>query len=97
MADVGRLPAPTTETWNWQLNGACRDMDSSLFFHPDRERGGPRSRRESRAKEVCRGCAVIEQCRTHALAVQEPYGVWGGLTPAERNEIVRLEAAVERS
>jgi WhiB family redox-sensing transcriptional regulator len=32
---------------------------------------------------------VLEPCRRHALAVQEPYGVWGGLSEAERDEIVR--------
>jgi WhiB family transcriptional regulator, redox-sensing transcriptional regulator len=32
---------------------------------------------------------VLEQCRQHALAVHEPYGVWGGLSEAEREEIIR--------
>jgi WhiB family redox-sensing transcriptional regulator len=32
---------------------------------------------------------VLEQCRRHALAVHEPYGVWGGLSEAERDEIIR--------
>ena len=31
---------------------------------------------------------VMEQCREHALQVQEPYGVWGGLTINERAEIL---------
>ncbi|WP_162237328.1 WhiB family transcriptional regulator, partial [Aeromicrobium sp. Leaf272] len=36
----------------------------------------------------CARCPVIEQCREHALTVQEPYGVWGGLSEAERREIL---------
>jgi WhiB family transcriptional regulator, redox-sensing transcriptional regulator len=32
---------------------------------------------------------VLEQCRRHALAVHEPYGVWGGLSEAERDLIIR--------
>ena len=32
---------------------------------------------------------MLEQCRAHALAVHEPYGVWGGLSEAERDAIVR--------
>ncbi len=32
---------------------------------------------------------MLEQCRRHALAVHEPYGVWGGLSEAERDEIIR--------
>lgn len=87
MSDVRRLPVPVAESWDWQLRGACRGMDSEIFFHPERERGPARTGREARAKEVCRRCEVIDQCRSHALAVQEPYGVWGGLSAAERHEI----------
>jgi WhiB family transcriptional regulator, redox-sensing transcriptional regulator len=89
MADVRRLPVPVAEIWEWQIRGSCRGMNSDLFFHPERERGPARAEREARAKTVCRGCAVIRQCRDHALAVQEPYGVWGGLSVAERKEEIR--------
>jgi WhiB family transcriptional regulator, redox-sensing transcriptional regulator len=77
------------EVWDWQVHGACRGMDSAFFFHPENERGPARANRETRAKEVCDRCPVIEPCRRHALAVQEPYGVWGGLSESERDEIVR--------
>jgi WhiB family redox-sensing transcriptional regulator len=66
-------------------------MDSALFFHPEGERGPARSDREARAKQVCATCPVVAECRVHALAVQEPYGVWGGLSEAERDLIVRRE------
>ena len=89
MADTRRLPAPVTEVWDWQMHGACRGMDSGFFFHPENERGPARANREARAKQVCRTCPVIEQCRRHALAAHEPYGVWGGLSEAERDEIIR--------
>ena len=75
MADTRRLPAPVTEVWNWQMRGACRGMDSGFFFHPENERGPARALRETRAKEVCRRCPVLEECRRHALAAHEPYGV----------------------
>lgn len=88
MADVRRLPVPVAETWEWQLRAACRDLDSALFFHPDGERGPARAEREARAKQICRRCPVIEQCRRHALAAGEPYGVWGGLSMAERSALV---------
>jgi WhiB family transcriptional regulator, redox-sensing transcriptional regulator len=89
VADVRRLPEPVAETWDWQLRAACRELDSSLFFHPERERGPAKTAREMRAKQICGGCPVVEPCRRHALAIQEPYGVWGGLTESERDEIVR--------
>lgn len=34
------------------------------------------------------------QCREHALKVGEPYGVWGGLSESERNEILRAKPSV---
>jgi hypothetical protein len=68
-------------------------MSSDLFFHPERERGPARAVREARAKNVCRRCPVMAQCRDHALIVHEPYGVWGGLTEEERKQQLRTDAA----
>ncbi len=89
MADTRKLPTPVAETYEWQMQGACRGMDSGFFFHPEGERGPAKYNREARAKEVCQRCPVLEQCRRHALSAQEPYGVWGGLSESERDEIIR--------
>ncbi|MFF0744418.1 WhiB family transcriptional regulator [Streptomyces sp. NPDC004111] len=88
MADFSRLPGPNADLWDWQLLAACRGVDSSLFFHPEGERGAARSARENSAKEVCMRCPVRAQCAAHALQVREPYGVWGGLTEDEREELM---------
>ncbi|AUH41089.1 WhiB family transcriptional regulator [Streptomyces sp. CMB-StM0423] len=88
MADFSRLPGPNADLWDWQLIAACRGVDSSLFFHPEGERGAARSAREASAKEVCMRCPVRAECAAHALAVREPYGVWGGLTEDEREELL---------
>jgi WhiB family transcriptional regulator, redox-sensing transcriptional regulator len=88
MADFSRLPGPNADLWDWQLRGLCRGKDSSLFFHPEGERGAARSAREASAKEVCMRCPVRAECATHALAVREPYGVWGGLTEDEREAMM---------
>ncbi|MGV0384398.1 WhiB family transcriptional regulator [Corynebacterium sp. 22_2729] len=89
MPQPSQLPGPASSTWEWQLHGACRGADSSVFFHPDGERGRARAMREHRAKAICRECPVIEQCRNHALSVGEPYGIWGGLSESERDAILR--------
>ena len=70
------------------MSGACRDLSPDHFFHPEGERGPARRERARAAKSVCGSCPVIEQCREHALAVREPYGVWGGLTEEERAAVV---------
>ena len=76
----------------WQLQGACREVDSRLFFHPESERGPARSNRASKALKICATCPVLEQCRRHALAVREPYGIWGGLTEDQRAAIYLHES-----
>ncbi|MGV0635822.1 WhiB family transcriptional regulator [Mycolicibacillus trivialis] len=80
---------PYTDLWDWQLHGACRGADSSVFFHPDGERGTERLLREQRAKALCRTCPVLAECRAHALRVAEPYGIWGGLSESERARLLR--------
>lgn len=87
MTDTRRLPRPVAQEWDWQLDAACQGLASSVFFHPDGERGAARAGRARRAKAVCQGCPVLEQCRRHALATREPYGVWGGLTEEERRDL----------
>ena len=88
MAEISRLPIPVMEEWEWQYKGACRDLDPEMFFHPDGERGPRRRNRENAAKAVCATCPVIAACRAHALAVQEPYGIWGGLSEDDRAAIL---------
>lgn len=79
-----QLPGQYTDVWDWQLRASCRGADWRTFFSPDGERGRARSARENRAKQMCRQCPVMAECRAHALRVQEPYGTWGGLSEAER-------------
>ncbi|MFV9456153.1 WhiB family transcriptional regulator [Rhodococcus sp. NM-2] len=63
---------------------ACRDAELAVFFSPDDERGHARDRRETQARQICRPCPVLAQCRDHALVVSETYGVWGGMTEGDR-------------
>jgi len=97
MADFSRLPGPNADLWDWQLRGLCRGKDSSLFFHPEGERGAARSSREMAAKEICMNCPVQMPCADHALRVREPYGVWGGMTEEEREEHHARQKALARA
>ena len=97
MTDIRRLPGPQVEKWEWQLLGSCRGQDTELFFHPEGERGPRRERREREAKAVCASCPVLTACRAHALAVREPYGVWGGLSEHEREDVLAADRVVAAS
>jgi WhiB family redox-sensing transcriptional regulator len=90
VAELSRLPGVCTDVWDWQLLGACRGDDPDLFFHPEGERGAARRARDDAAKAVCARCPVIMECALHAMKVQEPYGVWGGMSEEEREEDRRL-------
>lgn len=83
---------------NWPQRAACRSVDPELFFHPDRENGAARTRRDDRAKAVCCDCPVLADCRRYALAAPEPFGVWGALSETERADIrARREAGARAS
>lgn len=88
MADGAQLPMPVSDNWDWQVRASCRGLDASMFFHPENERGRSRRRREEQAKQICSGCPVRRECLNWALSVREPYGVWGGLSATERDELL---------
>lgn len=80
------MPARSRE---WHLEAACVHAPDGLFYGPEGEKPPERLAREARALEFCAACPVLEPCRTHALALPETYGVWGGTTEANRNAVRR--------
>ncbi|AVH24797.1 WhiB family transcriptional regulator [Nocardia cyriacigeorgica] len=89
MSTVIERTIPAAYAWEWQLRGSCRGVESAVFFHPDGERGRARAARVRRAKQICDSCPVLAQCRNYALAVSEPYGIWGGMSEDERRAAAR--------
>lgn len=81
--------------WHWQLRAACRGQPE-LFFHPPGERDPRWTQREAAAKRVCAACPVRRECAAFALASEEPYGTWGGVTAREREQAIRGAAARRR-
>ena len=77
-------------TLGWAQLAACRGTERALFFPPDvTERKEERQAREQRAKRICAGCAVRDECLTAALERREAHGVWGGLTELERRSLLQ--------
>ena len=66
----------------WQERALCAQTDPEAFFP---EKGG--STRE--AKRICQGCEVRDACLDYALANDERFGIWGGLSERERRRIKR--------
>lgn len=42
------------------------------------------------AKTICRRCPVNTECSNYGIKADEPYGIFGGLTPEERRQLKRL-------
>ena len=42
------------------------------------------------AKRYCSACPIFEQCQRQGLDDKERFGIWGGLTPDERREILNV-------
>ncbi|GGM01369.1 hypothetical protein GCM10011594_21780 [Nakamurella endophytica] len=74
---------PTTdEDVDWHDRALCAQTDPEAFFP---EKGG--STRE--AKKICTGCEVRAECLSYALANDERFGIWGGLSERERRRLKR--------
>jgi WhiB family redox-sensing transcriptional regulator len=70
------------EEQEWQERALCAQTDPEAFFP---EKGG--STRE--AKRICSGCEVRSECLEYALAHDERFGIWGGLSERERRKLKR--------
>jgi len=64
----------------WQSDSLCAQTDPEAFFP---EKGG--STRD--AKKICASCEVRAQCLEYALANDERFGIWGGLSERERRKL----------
>lgn len=66
----------------WQDDALCTQTDPDAFFP---EKGGT----TRLAKKVCASCEVRTECLEYALANDERFGVWGGLSERERRALRR--------
>jgi WhiB family redox-sensing transcriptional regulator len=71
------------EEQDWHGRALCAQTDPEAFFP---EKGG--STRD--AKRICTGCEVRSECLSYALANDERFGIWGGLSERERRRLKRL-------
>lgn len=62
---------------------ACEGRDD-LFFPEDDDYDTKYTRK---ARYLCSMCPIRIKCRDKGIDNQEPYGIWGGLTPAEREAL----------
>lgn len=78
------------EIWT---NGNCRDAPTNLFY-PDRDASTYTDTADA-ARMYCRGaspgtvCPVLLECLFFGLVTEDRFGIWGGMSPRERNALRR--------
>jgi WhiB family transcriptional regulator, redox-sensing transcriptional regulator len=68
-----------------EAGAACAEVDTELFFTDS-------ATSNELAKNICAVCPVRVACLERAVANNEQYGVFGGLTPKERRALGRKRA-----
>lgn len=81
------MTAPTYPT-----DAAC--ADSAIDFYPSEApgRGDP----WAAPRAICGGCEVAAACLAGAMTRREAWGMWGGMTPAERDALINEQERAAR-
>jgi hypothetical protein len=71
----------------------CQVTDPELWFGIEKIDGSYQADYRQ-AKQLCNSCPVQNICAKYAISANEPDGVWGGLSPKERQ---KMRGAMERN
>lgn len=89
-SSMATIPDPDSPT-AWMADGLCRMYPPATFFPSD-------GVGVEKARRICAGCPVQNECLEHALEHRIEHGVWGGCSERERRRILkrrRLASAAE--
>lgn len=73
---------------NWEIEGLCAGLDPALFFPERGESTEP-------ARSVCAICPVQRDCLEDALERNERFGIWGGTSARERQQLRGRRSPIE--
>jgi WhiB family redox-sensing transcriptional regulator len=77
---------------DWRDDAACSNSDSELFF-PIAGEATPAGRAQyNEARAVCARCPVRADCLDYSIESGLDHGMFGGMTPSERRELVKAQA-----
>ena len=77
-AVLAELRAQIEPDWGQQAVCASRRFDPDWWFTPADDPA------QTAARTICGSCPVRRSCLAHALATDEPDGIWGGFDETER-------------
>lgn len=67
---------------DWMEDALCTEV-GVVEFYPEKGES------PQEAKKICAACEVQSECLEFAMALDDPHGVWGGLSPHERRVLKR--------
>lgn len=77
----------------WRKDAECLNLDPDIFYPHFKQYDHVHNAIVAQpALEICKNCRVREDCLEFALAIQEKQGIWGGMTPAQRQRARRQRA-----
>jgi hypothetical protein len=85
-AHTGAVPE-TPRKSDWRDAAACRTEDPEDFFPIGASPAAKAAERH--AKTVCFACPSYQACGQWALETRQAFGIWGGMTEAERAKVLR--------
>ena len=79
----------TGDDASWHERAECRNHFPDIWFPIAGDHRG----QWAAAKAICATCPVATECLDYAIAADERWGCWGGMTPDERRRIKKERAA----
>lgn len=73
------------------VNVPCQEVGICVFFPTDEETDRYTPEEASQARRICHKCHMISECLEFAMQENFEYGIYGGMTPAERRALARYE------
>lgn len=84
------IELPSLHYWGegkWRDKASCKGMETNTFF-PTKEKSGnkglPVNVALSKARLICAGCTVRQECLDFALQNGLQFGLYGGVPPRDR-------------
>jgi len=67
----------------WHVAAACLGLNTEMFYPYRTDIEGV-----EQVRPICMRCPVRQQCLQFAIDNDERFGVWGGMSAIERNQLV---------
>jgi WhiB family transcriptional regulator, redox-sensing transcriptional regulator len=78
---------------DWKEDAVCNKVDSSLFYHPENERGEAAIKRDEAARAICQLCPVRLECMASSVMRRETYGFWGASETERKQALAQARKA----